>query len=155
MVWLPRFVQTEIVQGIFHHFSQNWPVVWPLDRGTALLLSTFRADYCLEWTTCGLTTKRSKFDYLLPNTRVLHVSAVSLTIPDFIMTNISNRMSNEKFFPTKHNSSFPSNFHTTIVKPLHKQMFRVFAHVYWAHFEVTTDSSLWTNVIYRQSYTSG
>jgi hypothetical protein len=53
------------------------------------------------------------------------------------MTNISNRISNEKFFPTKHNSSFPSNFHQSIVKPIHKQMFRVFAHVYWGHFEVS------------------
>jgi len=52
------------------------------------------------------------------------------------MTNISNRIMNEKFFPTKHNSSFPSNFHQSIIKPIHKQMFRIFAHVYWAHFEV-------------------
>jgi flagellar biosynthesis protein FliP len=66
---------------------------------------------------------------------------LSLTMLDFIMTNISNRISNEKFFPTKHNSTFPANFHTTIVKPLHKQMFRVFAHVYWAHFEVSLSTS--------------
>jgi len=56
---------------------------------------------------------------------------------DFIMTNISNRIINEKFFPTKHNSQFPPNFQQSIVKVLHKQMFRVFAHVYWAHFEVS------------------
>ena len=59
---------------------------------------------------------------------------------DFIMTNISNRISNEKFFPTKNNSSFPSNFHQNIIKPVHKQMFRIFAHVYWAHFEVREPS---------------
>ena len=52
------------------------------------------------------------------------------------MTNISNRISNEKVFPTKNNSSFPSNFHQSVIKSLHKQMFRIFAHVYWAHFEV-------------------
>jgi MOB kinase activator 1 len=56
------------------------------------------------------------------------------------MTNISNRISNEKFFPTKNNSSFPSNFHQNIIKPVHKQMFRIFAHVYWAHFEVREPS---------------
>ena len=55
---------------------------------------------------------------------------------DFIMTNISNRITNEKFFPTKHNSPFPSNFQQNVIKNLHKQMFRVFAHIYWAHFEV-------------------
>jgi MOB kinase activator 1 len=59
-----------------------------------------------------------------------------LTGVDFIMTNISNRISNEKVFPTKRDSSFPSNFHQNVIKSLHKQMFRVFAHAYWAHFEV-------------------
>lgn len=59
-----------------------------------------------------------------------------LSSADFIMTNISNRISNEKVFPTKRDSAFPSNFHQTVIKSLHKQMFRVFAHVYWAHFEV-------------------
>ena len=72
---------------------------------------------------------------------------------DFIMTNISNRITNEKFFPTKHNSSFPANFHQSIVKPIHKQMFRIFAHVYWAHFEVPLLSNAykWS----RLSFTSG
>ena len=71
----------------------------------------------------------------------LRYASMMLTDIDFIMTNISNRITNEKFFPTKNSSSFPSNFHQSIIKPIHKQMFRIFAHVYWAHFEVSIHSS--------------
>ena len=89
------------------------------------------------WTICGLIINESKSDYQHPNIQVISVmsSKCSRTV-DFIMTNISNRITNEKFFPTKTNSPFPSNFHQSIIKPIHKQMFRIFAHVYWAHFEV-------------------
>jgi len=74
-------------------------------------------------------------DYMWIDNQRKQVKLPAPQYTDFIMTNISNRISNEELFPTKHNSPFPSNFHKNIIKPVHKQMFRIFAHVYWAHFE--------------------
>jgi MOB kinase activator 1 len=50
------------------------------------------------------------------------------------MTWIQNMLDDESVFPTRAGNEFPRDF-AQIVRQIFKQLFRVFAHIYWAHFD--------------------
>lgn len=52
---------------------------------------------------------------------------------DFVMTWIGHLLNDEAVFPTKSGREFPTSFPTT-ARQMYKQMLRIFAHLYHAHF---------------------
>eukprot|EP00731_Ephydatia_muelleri_P025871 Em0017g954a len=53
---------------------------------------------------------------------------------DYLMTWVQEQLDDENIFPSKIGVSFPKNF-LTIAKTILKRLFRVYAHVYHAHFD--------------------
>lgn len=60
---------------------------------------------------------------------------------DYVLAWINNRINEEQLFPTKAGTSFSAQFLPT-VKAIYKQMFRIFAHIYHAHFDIIVNLSL-------------
>jgi len=54
---------------------------------------------------------------------------------DLMMLNIQNQLDDESLFPTKSDREFPRDFISTTVRPIFRQLFRVFAHIYHQHYE--------------------
>ncbi|KAF8349492.1 Mob1/phocein [Amanita rubescens] len=62
--------------------------------------------------------------------------SINLTAPtyiDYVMTWVQNLLDDGKTFPTKSGREFPANF-PTMVKHVYRQLLRVFAHIYHAHY---------------------
>ncbi|KAF6755826.1 Mob1/phocein [Ephemerocybe angulata] len=55
------------------------------------------------------------------------------TYIDYVMTWVQNLLDDENTFPTKSGQDFPPSFPSTI-KHVYRQLLRVFAHIYHAHF---------------------
>jgi hypothetical protein len=62
------------------------------------------------------------------------VSLAAPTYIDFVMSWLQKLMDDETVFPTKSGRDFPSSFAYT-AKHIYKHLFRIFAHLYHAHFE--------------------
>jgi MOB kinase activator 1 len=62
------------------------------------------------------------------------VSLAAPTYIDFVMSWLQKLMEDENVFPTKSGRDFPSSFAYT-AKHIYKHLFRIFAHLYHAHFE--------------------
>lgn len=52
----------------------------------------------------------------------------------FLMDWVDNQLSNERLFPTQAGLDFPPGFFD-IVRNIFRRLFRVYAHIYHAHFE--------------------
>ncbi|CAG8728333.1 15748_t:CDS:2, partial [Cetraspora pellucida] len=57
-----------------------------------------------------------------------------LAVNDYVMTWVQNLVNDENVFPTKAGREFPKEF-SQIVRSIFKQCFRVFAHIYYQHYE--------------------
>ena len=55
------------------------------------------------------------------------------TYIDYVMTWVQNLLEDESVFPTKSGHDFPPSFPAT-VKHVYRQLLRVFAHIYHAHY---------------------
>ncbi|KAF7795390.1 hypothetical protein EIP86_006548 [Pleurotus ostreatoroseus] len=55
------------------------------------------------------------------------------TYVDYVMTWVQNLLDDENVFPTKSGHDFSPNFPST-VKHVYRQLLRVFAHLYYAHY---------------------
>ncbi|KAI6206955.1 hypothetical protein M3Y94_00974200 [Aphelenchoides besseyi] len=53
---------------------------------------------------------------------------------DYLMTSVQDELDDENIFPSQIGKPFPSNF-MTIVRTIMKRLFRVYAHIYHAHFD--------------------
>lgn len=53
---------------------------------------------------------------------------------DYVMTWIQNYINDENVFPTKSGAEFSKNF-IPIIREIFKQLFRVFAHIFWNHYD--------------------
>ena len=56
---------------------------------------------------------------------------------DYLMTWVQNLLDDEKVFPTELGVPFPKDF-IGIVQTIFKRLFRVYAHIYYCHFEKMT-----------------
>ena len=52
---------------------------------------------------------------------------------EYLMTWVQGQFDNEEIFPSRVDVAFPKTFQTT-VKTIFKRMFRVYAHIYYSHF---------------------
>lgn len=143
------FVRTALVKGSFATI-----VVSPkyIEQGEWLALNVFEfftylnhfysvvAESC-NASTCPSMSAGPGLDYtwLDQNRKQMRLPASQYI--DYVLAWINNRINEEQLFPTKAGSQFSNQFLPT-VKAIYKQMFRVFAHIYHAHFDTIVHLSL-------------
>eukprot|EP01121_Diplochlamys_sp_Union-15-3_P010365 TRINITY_DN2900_c0_g3_i1.p1 TRINITY_DN2900_c0_g3~~TRINITY_DN2900_c0_g3_i1.p1 ORF type:complete len:131 (-),score=15.30 TRINITY_DN2900_c0_g3_i1:42-434(-) len=52
---------------------------------------------------------------------------------DYLMTWVQSQLDDENVFPSRVDVPFPKNF-TSVVKNIFKRLFRIYAHIYYNHF---------------------
>ena len=143
------FVRTALVKGSFATI-----VVLPkyIEHGEWLALNVFEfftylnnfysvvTESCTSFT-CPSMSAGQGLDYtwLDQNRKQMRLPAPQYI--DYVLAWINNRINEEALFPTKIGSAFGTQFLAT-VKAIYKQMFRIFAHIYHAHFDVIVNLSL-------------
>ncbi|ODV95238.1 hypothetical protein PACTADRAFT_43065 [Pachysolen tannophilus NRRL Y-2460] len=80
-------------------------------------------------------------EYLWYGNNNRQVSLPASQYIDLALTWISNKLNDQNIFPTKNGIIFPPNFIKDI-KNICRQMFRIFAHIYFNHFEKILHLSL-------------
>lgn len=136
------FVKTALVKGSYKTIVQLPKYV---DIGEWLALNIFEMnahlnlfygvvlDYCTA-ESCPTMLAGPHTNYLWADN---NGQAIQLPAPqyiDYVLTWISNKINDQLVFPTKLGGAFPPNF-TKDCKNISRQMFRVFAHIYYAHFD--------------------
>jgi len=84
--------------------------------------------------TCPTMTAGPKYEYLWADEKVvkpIHCSAPEYV--DLLMTWIQTKLDDEAIFPSRVDVPFPKHF-VSVVKTIFKRMFRIYAHVYYSHF---------------------
>ncbi|KAJ3333421.1 hypothetical protein HDU76_008232 [Blyttiomyces sp. JEL0837] len=84
---------------------------------------------------CAIMSAGPKFEYLWCD-GVYFKKPVKVSAPEYVeylMNWIQSQLDDESTFPSKIGVPFPKNFQTTI-KTIFKRLFRVYAHIYHAHF---------------------
>ena len=93
------------------------------------------AEFCTEQA-CPVMCAGPKYEYMWADgqtvKRPMAVSAPRYV--DFLMTWVQNQLDDEKLFPTQLGVPFPPDF-TERVQNIFKRLFRVYAHIYYCHFE--------------------
>ncbi|KAF4589984.1 Maintenance of ploidy protein mob2 [Pleurotus pulmonarius] len=82
---------------------------------------------------CATMSGGPRLNYTWINQDRRQVSLPAPTYIDYVMTSIQNLIDDENVFPTKTNQEFHQSFPTT-VKHIYRQLLRVFAHIYHAHY---------------------
>eukprot|EP00475_Leptophrys_vorax_P035882 TRINITY_DN5973_c0_g2_i6.p1 TRINITY_DN5973_c0_g2~~TRINITY_DN5973_c0_g2_i6.p1 ORF type:complete len:162 (-),score=45.09 TRINITY_DN5973_c0_g2_i6:432-917(-) len=77
-----------------------------------------------------------KFQYLWAD-GVKVKTPTSVSAPDYVdllMSWVESQLNDEQLFPLQFGTPFPRNF-LSIVKTIFKRLFRVYAHIYYLHYE--------------------
>jgi len=122
IVMLPKYVDvTEWVAVNMFDFYQNLNLFYGViaESCTATVCPTMSAGPTLDYTWIDHNRKQVK----LP----------APTYIDYVMTWLQNLLDDEGTFPTKSGHEFPATFPST-TKHIYRQMLRVFAHIYHAHY---------------------
>ncbi|KAH3680772.1 hypothetical protein WICMUC_000123 [Wickerhamomyces mucosus] len=82
-----------------------------------------------------------KTDYLWVDQEGKTVQLPANLYIEYVLTWISNKLNDQTLFPTKSGVPFPSNFLKNL-KNIVRQMFRIFAHMYYNHFDKILNLSL-------------
>jgi MOB kinase activator 1 len=86
--------------------------------------------------TCEVMSAGPKYEYLWADgvtiKKPIKVSAPEYV--DYLMTWVQSIIDDETIFPSRTDVSFPKNF-KDIVSVIFKRLFRVYAHIYYSHFQ--------------------
>lgn len=82
---------------------------------------------------CPTMTAGDKLVYTWVDANNKQVKLPAATYIDFVFTWVQNLLEDQSIFPTKAGHPFPANFPATC-KHVYRQLLRVFAHIYQAHF---------------------
>jgi len=99
----------------------------------SLLYGTI-TDFCTK-ESCPLMSAGDKYEYLWAD-GVKVKQPIKVSAPeycDLLMTWVEEQLNDEKLFPPQQGTPFPKHFQQT-VKVIFKRLFRVYAHMYHAHF---------------------
>lgn len=80
-----------------------------------------------------VTGPENRLNYTWINQDRKSIQLPAPTYIDYVMTWCQNLLNDEETFPTKSGKDFPPSFPST-VKHIYRQLLRVFAHIYHAHF---------------------
>ncbi|KAJ3025209.1 UNVERIFIED_CONTAM: MOB kinase activator 1B [Siphonaria sp. JEL0065] len=99
---------------------------------------------------CPTMSAGPKFDYLWSDS-TLFKKPIRLSAPEYIdtlLTSIQTALEDDSLFPTKPSNPFPKHFMST-VKTIFKRLFRVYAHIWHAHFATVVvlgeEAHFWTS----------
>ncbi|KAI8616583.1 putative Mob1/phocein family protein [Chytriomyces sp. MP71] len=102
--------------------------------------------------TCPTMSAGPHFDYLWTDS-TLFKKPIRLSAPEYIdalLTSIQMALDDESVFPTKPARPFPKNFQGTVVKQAFKRLFRVYAHMWHAHYGALAalgeEAHFWTSL---------
>ncbi|KAF5319937.1 hypothetical protein D9611_011031 [Ephemerocybe angulata] len=84
---------------------------------------------------CPTMSAGPSLNYLWTNRDGKQVSLPAPTYIDYVVTSIQQLMDDENVFPHNANHTFHPTFPST-VKTIYRQLLRVYAHLYHAHFDV-------------------
>ncbi|KAF7314529.1 hypothetical protein MKEN_00926100 [Mycena kentingensis (nom. inval.)] len=90
-------------------------------------------EFCTQQT-CPTMSAGTTLNYTWISQERKHVHLPASTYIDYVMTWVQNMLDDDSVFPTKSGHDFPQSFPST-VKHIYRQLLRVFAHIYHAHFE--------------------
>lgn len=85
--------------------------------------------------TCAVMKAGEKYEYLWAD-GVKYKKPVKVSAPEYVdllMTWAESQLNDESIFPSKLGTPFPKNF-KQIVSVIFKRLFRVYAHIYYSHF---------------------
>eukprot|EP01130_Rhizamoeba_saxonica_P006125 TRINITY_DN2431_c1_g1_i2.p1 TRINITY_DN2431_c1_g1~~TRINITY_DN2431_c1_g1_i2.p1 ORF type:complete len:206 (-),score=33.19 TRINITY_DN2431_c1_g1_i2:43-660(-) len=85
---------------------------------------------------CPIMSAGSRFEYLWadPGSKVRPQPVPAIQYIDNVLNWVKNLLEDEEIFPSSYEDSFPSNF-AKIIKNVYKKLFRIYAHIYYSHFE--------------------
>ncbi|WVO15449.1 hypothetical protein L204_103107 [Cryptococcus depauperatus] len=83
---------------------------------------------------CATMSGGQTLNFLWPDQNQRLVSLPAPTYIDFVMSWLQKMLEDENVFPTKSSKPFDQSFAYT-AKHIYKHLFRIFAHLYHAHFE--------------------
>lgn len=122
--------------------ENEWLAVHTVDfyNEVSLLYGTV-SDFCTA-ETCPTMSAGPKYEYLWAD-GVTVTKPVKVTAPEYVdllMSWIEAQLNNEAIFPTSVDVPFPKTFKGA-VKNIFKRLFRVYAHIYYSHFEKVVELS--------------
>ncbi|KAI9296544.1 hypothetical protein K502DRAFT_334788 [Neoconidiobolus thromboides FSU 785] len=137
----PPFVTASLVKGNFKPIVAL-PKFIDLDEWLASNMFDFffylnmfygtLSDFCTP-KSCPVMSADAGIEYAwIDSNKKTHRIPASQHI-DLVMTSLQQTINDESIFPTKAGAAFPSNFKNTISN-LAKQIFRVYAHLFHAHY---------------------
>ncbi|KAF8627714.1 hypothetical protein AX15_004285 [Amanita polypyramis BW_CC] len=88
---------------------------------------------CCTQHSCQTMSAGPALNYTWINQDRKSINLPAPTYIDYVMTWVQNLLDDENVFPTKSGQNFPANFPST-VKHVYRQLLRVFAHIYHAHY---------------------
>ncbi|KAJ3384325.1 Maintenance of ploidy protein mob2 [Lobulomyces angularis] len=91
------------------------------------------AEFCTV-KDCPIMSSGPGFEYTWTDSQKKTIKLPGPQYIDYVMTWIQNLIDDESIFPTKAGIEFQKDFQIQI-KVIYKQLFRVFAHIYYAHYE--------------------
>ena len=144
---LHKYAQATLGTGNLHEAvtlpdgedANEWLAVNTVDFFNEInLLYGVIAEFCTEHA-CPIMCAGPKYEYMWADgkeiKRPMAVSAPRYV--DFLMTWVQNQLDDERVFPTQLGVPFPADF-LERVQTIFKRLFRVYAHIYYCHFERMT-----------------
>ncbi|KAK9373877.1 Mob1/phocein [Lipomyces chichibuensis] len=143
------FVRTALVKGSFKTI-----VVLPkyVDMGEWLALNTFEfftylnliygiiSEFCTVQS-CPAMSAGPGFDYTWLDGSKKQIRFPASRYIDLVLTWTNNKLNDQSIFPTKAGVPFPPSFPVTL-QNIFKQLFRIFAHIYYNHFDAIVHMNL-------------
>jgi len=88
---------------------------------------------CCTMQSCPTMSAGPSLDYTWVDQSRKAVKLPAPTYIDYVMTWLQNMLDDESAFPTKAGREFPASF-AAMAKHIYRQLLRVFAHIYHAHY---------------------
>ncbi|GBE83048.1 Mob1/phocein [Sparassis latifolia] len=135
------FVDAALVKGNFKHIVMlpkyadvmEWVAVNIFDFYQNLNQFYGVLAECCTQQSCPTMAAGPTLSYTWVNQDRKSVQLPAPTYIDYVMTWVQNSLDDETVFPTKSGREFSQNFPST-VKHIYRQLLRVFAHLYHAHY---------------------
>jgi len=136
------FVEAALVKGNFKTIVMlpkyadvmEWVAVNIFDFYTNLNQFYGVLTECCTQQSCPSMAAGPTLNYTWINQDRKSVQLPAPTYIDYVMTWVQNLLDDDNVFPTKSGREFSQSFPST-VKHIYRQLLRVFAHIYYAHYQ--------------------
>jgi len=119
--------------------EDEWLAMWTVDfYNDVNRLYALVAEFCTD-TSCPVMSSGSKScpcEYAWADGKTI-IKPIKVSAPkyvDFLMAWVQGQLDDEALFPTQPQVPFPPHFKPSL-QQIFKRLFRVFAHIYYCHFE--------------------